>query len=678
MLPRADGINVGPAVPIEAPTPATTIGDARQEIFQRSLQSIVGHQVQGEILSRFNDGSFLVKVAGTAARMMLPAGSQVGDSLPMKLVSLQPRPTFLLGNDAIISHGKGAQGRLNLDPNAPAPSGVEGELGALVYAEPHTPSSPSQAELLRGKPGAAQTSPHAAGLQNRSGAQTKTQGPATPAEQQAETAGEPAADTRESTASTAALAARVADNLAPKTEPGRLSPLVRQPDAKTADELDAEPHADIGEAEALEDPDTEAASGAARRPLADAGESAPPTSRQASSAPGFGEQNALVYSRPQNTGQRAATAAAANAELGEGALLYTKQQAPPQATIANGNSGLALDRTALVYVAPPGLASNLAASRALLGAAAGATNKTAPSGAATLAMAQPDMIDQLDQLGQTDGINRNAPTNPAATQLSKTITSLAAAYPSQPLMQNATQNTGSRDAPASFSSAGRLISNILAVAQQEGSPNAILGKTAMLPSPATGPEHVATALHDTLAYSGLFYESHVVEWSDGKRPLLELLREPQMQSTSLPTQESHAGPGDTSTAIAHNQNNIEFAQIVNLQLNTLEQHSAQWRGEIWPGQQMDWKVSKDPEHQGKANTQKEQESWQSAVRFNFPELGSVSATIHLIGDHVHIQVRTDTEASASTLRMHADALTEAMGAAGSPLDSLIVRQDDQA
>ena len=43
------------------------------------------------------DGSYLVRVAGTPARMQLPAGAQLGAEIPLLLVGINPRPSFQIG-----------------------------------------------------------------------------------------------------------------------------------------------------------------------------------------------------------------------------------------------------------------------------------------------------------------------------------------------------------------------------------------------------------------------------------------------------------------------------------------------------------------------------------------------------------------------------------------------------
>lgn len=95
MLPRVD-TNIRPLASIEAPSATASIGATKREVISRLEQFELVKQIQGEILSRLNDGTFFVKLAGATARMALPQNSKVGESIPLTLVALTPRPTFLL------------------------------------------------------------------------------------------------------------------------------------------------------------------------------------------------------------------------------------------------------------------------------------------------------------------------------------------------------------------------------------------------------------------------------------------------------------------------------------------------------------------------------------------------------------------------------------------------------
>lgn len=405
MVFAADGLNnIRAPAPVQAPGPVATIGEVRQELYQRALQRLVGQSLDSQVLSRYTDGSFLVKFADTAARVILPPNTQVGTFVPLTLISVQPRPTFLLGNDG---------DKLGKSP--------------LVYLDPH---GGEDVEL----------------------------------------------------------------------------------------------------------------SGAAEEP--------PPGAPQTRTPAGNLARQFLQIDSLLHPSDRIAT---------EG-----KQSAPADAT--------------------------------------------------------------------TGGLPRSA--------------------------------------QASLSNAGQLINNLLQAAQQQGAPAALQGKAAILPQPNTAAPQVAAALQDTLAYSGLFYESHVHEWVDGKRPMADLLREPQMQQATR-------GDGAANPNRLHDNDSLAFPQLVNLQLGTLEQQATHWRGEIWPGQHMEWDVQRDPQHNTSGGGEPEQ-AWQSTVRFELPGLGSITASLHLLGEHLHIQVQTGSERSASLLREHAAELATALDAAGSPLDSLLVQQNEQA
>ena len=95
MLPRVDTTH-RPTASIESPSAGASIGATKQEVASKLDQLVVGKSVRGEILSRLDDGTFFVKLAGVTARMALPQNTKVGDSIPLTLVALTPRPTFLL------------------------------------------------------------------------------------------------------------------------------------------------------------------------------------------------------------------------------------------------------------------------------------------------------------------------------------------------------------------------------------------------------------------------------------------------------------------------------------------------------------------------------------------------------------------------------------------------------
>ncbi|MYM76182.1 flagellar hook-length control protein FliK, partial [Duganella sp. FT134W] len=222
-----------------------------------------------------------------------------------------------------------------------------------------------------------------------------------------------------------------------------------------------------------------------------------------------------------------------------------------------------------------------------------------------------------------------------------------------------------------LSSAARALTSLLSTAQAgQAGQLALIGKTALFGNAAPDTADLAQKLQDSISKSGLFYESHVAEWVKGERPLADLMREPQMQRLLQ--------QGTESARAATSGPDLSAAQMVNQQLHTQEQNRVLWNGQAWPGQQMQWEVQRDRREGGRGGEADEQAEpiWRSGVRFRLPLLGAVSAAVTLIGDQVHIQVQTDSDGSATTLRAWAGQLESAMAAAGAQLSSLTISQED--
>lgn len=275
---------------------------------------------------------------------------------------------------------------------------------------------------------------------------------------------------------------------------------------------------------------------------------------------------------------------------------------------------------------------------------------------------------------------------------------------------------------ASLSGAARLINQLLQAAEQEGAPTSVNSSTPLLRSQdGMDPKQVAAALRNSLEFSGLFYESHVQEWVSGGRSMADLQREPQTQIGAALRESGAAtqpAPGNTELSrlaasmrelgdgvhalmdlirdaqlqpgkpatidadvIARAQATLppldaNSARLINLQLQTLEQQHVRWQGELWPGQPFDWEVGED-RRDGKENDA-QPSSWTSVVRFRLPALGEISATLRLSGDRVQVQVNTPSPDVAASLRAQTGLLVDALEAAGSRLDALLVKNDETA
>jgi flagellar hook-length control protein FliK len=180
---------------------------------------------------------------------------------------------------------------------------------------------------------------------------------------------------------------------------------------------------------------------------------------------------------------------------------------------------------------------------------------------------------------------------------------------------------------------------------------------------------LAGALRHAVVSSGLFYESHLEQWVDGKMPTADVLREPQAQIGRF------LQMGAESAELADPRHH-QMTTLVGNQLETLEQQRLLWRGEAWPGLPMEWRIERDAPQQRDASTVAADGVWQSEVKFEMPSLGTVSATIRLVGDRLQMHIRASGPEAATTLRRNAPSLADALANAGSPLDSLTVKQNE--
>jgi hypothetical protein len=269
---------------------------------------------------------------------------------------------------------------------------------------------------------------------------------------------------------------------------------------------------------------------------------------------------------------------------------------------------------------------------------------------------------------------------------------------------------------AVLSSTGRLIDQILHSLPDSAASTPLRGAMPLVASPDAGAPRLAAALQGALEQSGMFYESHVALWAEGAWPMSSLQKEPQAQAghflltsyqpTAAPglpmPAGANAGPAVPSTADAtHGDSSgsdrvpgaaasaagnpvdaprqaifdADTARLIGQQLGALEQGQVRWQGECWPGQRMEWQVQEDSGGNTGANADARR-IWDSTLLLELPRLGKVSATIHLSGNSVRMQLQVADPAAAQELRQGGAALADAVAASGSRLDQLAVSQVD--
>jgi len=256
------------------------------------------------------------------------------------------------------------------------------------------------------------------------------------------------------------------------------------------------------------------------------------------------------------------------------------------------------------------------------------------------------------------------------------------------------------DAPdATLSGAARLLSSLRQHDPEHEPVPARTQAMAVLPADFPEPLQVAALLREAFSLSGVFYEFHQSQWVMGSRSIAQLEQEPQGRLAPLTPQPSpvqasqHAATADAPiieaaveladllpaplAATAASDHEVTPARLpahpdtfplIRQQLAALETGHVAWRGEIWPGQQMDWDIGEAPdeEHPEVARV------WRTSLRLQLPVLGEVEARIDLGAQGTRVRILGDSDEHCALLRANAASLAEAFVAAGLPVAGMEV------
>ena len=288
-------------------------------------------------------------------------------------------------------------------------------------------------------------------------------------------------------------------------------------------------------------------------------------------------------------------------------------------------------------------------------------------------------------------------------------------------------------AQPALSQTGKLISFLL-TGQPAPSAASLAGNRPLLSAPPTAGSQLVPVLRQALGQSGLFYESHQVQWVLGKLDTAALLREPQGQQ-SAPGVGAGAGAGQPGTGASTNATGQaatatasatpstpaapaaqaaptaaariaggadEAAQVdstrsaaalragveeaapvrtqpiperlmpvVHQQLDALATQQYVWQGQAWPGQPIEW-VIEDPQGEGSNEDEDTEPTWNTTLRLTMPRLGGVEAQLHLTPAGVALRLRADDPATIRALDAGGAALASALEAANLKLTGLVV------
>lgn len=206
---------------------------------------------------------------------------------------------------------------------------------------------------------------------------------------------------------------------------------------------------------------------------------------------------------------------------------------------------------------------------------------------------------------------------------------------------------------ADVSAAARLINQSLKQAEAEGVLGKYLAQTVVTQNP-TLPNIVSQQLKTAISQSGLFYESHLNDFIDGRLTLTDIKQEPQNKSAHL------------------------MQALLPQQLHILEHQRLSWHGEIWPHQRMDWDIYVQNHQENKEGnaypTQDEPAAMASDLTLHLPRLGKISAKISLKDGRMRIDFLAEQEKALQLLKEKSPVLTQAIESGGQKLESITLNR----
>lgn len=255
-----------------------------------------------------------------------------------------------------------------------------------------------------------------------------------------------------------------------------------------------------------------------------------------------------------------------------------------------------------------------------------------------------------------------------------------------------------------LSSAGQLISHLLSETAGSESKNLRLPENRPLIANSTIgqmaenlPALIENTLKNSITHSGLSYESHLVDFLQGKKSFTEISQEPQAKINQAQVV-SNDGSNDDSTEetvqndlsvlrdnVESNSNLIaqsetmphEIAEIVRQQLDILEHNKLTLTGMLAPHMPFTWEVI-DDSNSDATNQHREHKEPQhhSFLKVDLPHLGVVSVDIDLQANRVHLSLKGQSDIAVQELRSHLGDLSEALALSGNNLQSFKASRDE--
>ena len=191
------------------------------------------------------------------------------------------------------------------------------------------------------------------------------------------------------------------------------------------------------------------------------------------------------------------------------------------------------------------------------------------------------------------------------------------------------------EAHVKLSSSGKLIQGIINSHTNQIASEAKHAEP--LAQSSAPPTELARALQHAVRSSGLFYESHLQGWVDGRIPLKEIIEEPQARIADTPAPRA----GEVREAV-----HPQLEHLVRQQLDTFERQAIAWQGFVWPDQQAEMMIAGEPENTSNSEAPR---AWRVHLDMTTPGLGPLKIDVALTGSRLDVRLQGET-ASGPRLR----------------------------
>jgi len=256
------------------------------------------------------------------------------------------------------------------------------------------------------------------------------------------------------------------------------------------------------------------------------------------------------------------------------------------------------------------------------------------------------------------------------------------------------RNTPFDASPVKFSPAASWLSTVVTDTVNNRPAPLMCAPAPLSNSPPADAATLATLLRNALTHSGLFYESHLLQWYLGERVLADILKEPQariaarrdqgkacrapklpLEETGDPTRESLGlgSPGEEPEAPGVMNEMLDSAApstipIIREQVAVLLSGLLRWQGEVWPGQDMEWDVARGED----GPEQETEQSWQTGIRLQLPNLGSVNALLTFASGEIRAALQTDSLVTKVLMEKELESLGRNLTESGLRLLEMVV------